>query len=960
MLLLLLACNDNVLSVALRDPEVIILGPVEGSLLEEGQPLTLTVQASDRETPTDQLTLVWSLEDGTILGGEPTIDGETVTLLLAEGLRAGEHRITVLVTDNDAMSADDSVGVNVSPPVDRDVDGDGYESAELGGTDCDDTDGTAHPDAEEVCDGVDQDCDGLVDEDAVRDTVEYYADEDGDSAGTPSIAITACTPPPGYVDDASDCDDADPAEHPGADEVCDGDDDDCDGVIDEDDAIDAGIWHPDNDGDGYGGPGSSVTSCSLPDGFSADASDCDDTDAVNNPGADEVCDGEDDDCDGAVDEDDAIDAGIWHADADGDSFGDASAGTPACRAPSGYLADATDCDDRENTVYPGAAESCDGTDQDCDGVIDDGVESTFYADSDGDGYGSAGATASACSAPSGYLSDATDCDDTDAAEHPGASELCDGDDDNCDGVTDENSAIDAPYWYADADADAYGDAADSAIACDAPVGYTADATDCDDADEYVSPGAREVCEDGADQDCDGLDVHCPFTGSISLGDADASVYGARSSSQVGDGVIHCGDLDDDGLDDVMVTGDDSIDRGEVWLFVSALTGSNSTGSADMHSQGGSSADALGIQQGNGAGARDLNGDGSDDLVIGAAGDDLGATNAGTISVFYGPVPLGELDPTGDADYLYRGAASYDFAGNSVALLDDMTSDRYGELLIGAYGADGGGSLAGAAYVNFAPLGSYSSSGTSLGFSDVVLQGEDASDSFGWSVASAGDWDGDGLDDVLVGAYGDDSGGSDAGAAYIFTGLSAGAVDASAAEYKVYGEAAGDRLAYRLSPMGDADADGYADIVVSAYTNDGGGTDAGAVYIVPGNASGSASISAVGIEITGVDTGDNAGYSVSGGGDMDGDGWTDLLIGAWLNSASANDAGAAYLVYGPFTGPVDLGAADATAFGVDSSDHAGSSASFIGDTNADGAEDILIGASGAGGVGQGYLILGGPR
>jgi hypothetical protein len=392
-----------------------------------------------------------------------------------------------------------------SPPESLSDDGDGDGYSELDG-DCDDADSSLSPGASELCDGIDNDCDGAVDEASAVDASTWYADSDGDGYGDAGSATAACSQPVGYLSDHSDCDDTDAAAHPGADEYCDGHDDDCDGDVDEDAAVDAATWYADADGDGFGDAGSTTAACSMPSGYVADASDCDDGDAAAHPGADEYCDGHDDDCDGDVDEDAAVDAATWYADADGDGFGDAGSSTVSCSLPTGYTADATDCDDGDGSVHPGADETCDGADDDCDGDVDEdsAVDApTWYADSDGDGYGDAASDRAACSQPSGYVDLDTDCDDGDASAYPGADEYCDGHDDDCDGDVDEDDAVDASTWHPDGDGDGYGDLSSGSSACSQPTGSVADGTDCDDRNAAVFPGADEYCN-SYDDDCDGV------------------------------------------------------------------------------------------------------------------------------------------------------------------------------------------------------------------------------------------------------------------------------------------------------------------------------------------------------------------------------------------------------------------------------------------------------------------------
>jgi hypothetical protein len=379
----------------------------------------------------------------------------------------------------------------------------GYVSA-VYATDCDDTDAGISPVDPEICDGIDNDCDGSTDEGV---TSTFFADSDGDGYGDAGTTSEACAASSGWVADDADCDDGDTAINPAAAELCDGVDNDCDSTVDESDATDAGTWYRDGDSDGFGDAAASTVSCDLPSGYVADASDCDDGDDDIHPGADEHCDGADEDCDGVVDEA-AVDASTWYVDADGDSYGGASLSQDACTQPSGYVADSADCDDGDAAVNPAAAEICDGIDNDCDGNTDDDDSdvtgaSTWYVDYDGDGYGGVLLTMDACDQPPSYVADSSDCDDLDATSHPGADEVCDGADNDCDGSTDEAGAIDESTWYVDADGDGYGGSGLSQDACDQPSGYVGDATDCDDADSAVSPGATELCN-GTDDDCDGM------------------------------------------------------------------------------------------------------------------------------------------------------------------------------------------------------------------------------------------------------------------------------------------------------------------------------------------------------------------------------------------------------------------------------------------------------------------------
>ncbi|MCB9795070.1 MAG: hypothetical protein H6741_20405 [Alphaproteobacteria bacterium] len=418
-------------------------------------------------------------------------------LLTAAGCRNDKDE----TTDSEPVVTDDSGGA-------VDADGDGYGAE----ADCDDSSAAIHPGAEELCNGVDDDCDGTVDVDA-GDAGTWYADGDLDGWGNELLPVVACEQPPGHVAQAGDCDDGDPDFYPGAPEddcadpsdyncdgsvgyedgdgdgyaaceecddanravnpsateICDDVDNDCDGEIDVD-AVDAATWYQDGDNDGYGVTDGTTESCEQPTGYADNTEDCDDADGSVNPAAAELCDTVDNDCDGETDEDDADDAATWYLDADGDGYGLSTRTTQACAQPSGYADNADDCDDNEALAWTGASESCDGVDNDCDSSTDEGALSTWYLDYDGDGYGNDSQSAEACSAPTSlYVASGGDCDDSDADYSPGATEGCDGEDYNCDGSVDN-----------DADGDGYAD-----LSCGG--------TDCDDSDANVTPEINGGC-----------------------------------------------------------------------------------------------------------------------------------------------------------------------------------------------------------------------------------------------------------------------------------------------------------------------------------------------------------------------------------------------------------------------------------------------------------------------------------
>ncbi|MFN7143931.1 MAG: MopE-related protein [Myxococcota bacterium] len=611
-----------------------------------------------------------------------------------------------------------------------------------------------------------------------------------------------------------------------------------------------------------------------------------------------------------------------------------------------------DCDDADPTVHPDAVEVCDEVDNDCDDRVDEGVTDPFYADVDGDGFGDPSARVDACAADPGWVSDATDCVDTDATVFPGNPETCDLLDNDCNDLVDDG--VELPF-YRDLDADGYGDEGDVAWACEVPAGYVVPLGDCDDTEATTSPAYTEVCHDGIDNDCDGTPNTCGLEGTVELVDAEARIEGAAAGDSVGFSVAGAGDFDGDGLADVIVgaPGADAggSDAGGAYVFFGPLAGTMSASTAALILTGDSAGDGAGYSV---ASAGDVDGDGFDDVLVGAWSNDLGGTDAGAAYVIRGPT-TGTRD-LGAADLVLIGETAADQAGLSVANAGDIDGDGVIDLIVGAWGADPSGTYSGAAYIVYGPTW-----GTlDLIDADSKIIGESTYDYAGQSVAGVGDLDADGYDDVVIGAPG--TGRDVGTAYVMYGPLGAGRPRLAGADARLVGSTDDDAVGASVAAAGDVDGDGTPDILVGAAGYDYDGADSGGAFLLLGPPSGTYTLGTADTVLVGEHAGDGAGWSVAGTPDLDGDGRDEMLIGAARMDSGGTDAGAAYLVYGPGSSLFDLSGAHARILGEGASDYAGTSVAGVGDTDGDGKGDILVGApyqdTGLGSLaGTAYLVLG---
>jgi hypothetical protein len=386
----------------------------------------------------------------------------------------------------------------------------------------------------------------------------------------------------------------------------------------------------------------------------------------------------------------------------------------------------------------------------------------------------------------------------------------------------------------------------------------------------------------------------------------------------GTSIGDAGDVNNDGYDDLIVGAPTTnASQGAVYIF---FGGSVMDNGPDVVLTGENPGDCFGYSV---AGIGDMDNDGYDDVVVGAPYNDAMGPDSGKVYIYRGGASMDSIP-----DAVAFGAWGGNQLGFSVSAAGNVNNDAYADVIVGAPFDNLTTTGAGAAYILYG--------GQNIdGLADVVLPGGNTSDNFGYSVSTAGDVNKDGFSDVVVGAPNNASGGMASGSAFIYFG---GANMNNVTDVTLMGASTGDMFGASVSDAGDVNNDGYGDVIVGAYANDTIGIDSGKAYIYYGGASMDNTPEVV---LAGTAAGDYFGAAVTDAGDLNNDGYDDVMVGAYGNDTAGSNAGSASVFFGGLS--MD-NVPDITFRGAAAADSYGKALSFSGDCNGDGFTGVVVGTA----------------
>ena len=561
-------------------------------------------------------------------------------------------------------------------------------------------------------------------------------------------------------------------------------------------------------------------------------------------------------------------------------------------------------------------------------------ETIWYTDADGDGFGGESTQVMGCDAPAGAVANSQDCNDANSEVHPDADEDCMTPvDDDCTGTSNDPDALGCEQWFADLDEDGFsGD--DALCLCEAEAPYTGvNSKDCDDSDASVSPDAEEVCGNGVDDDCDGTAGACGLTGRQSLSEADVIIEGASVEARYGTTIAGGGDLTGDGVADALISSYHwSSLKGRVSLVAGPLTEDTTT--ADLVSwEGVDSVQKLGMSI---AMVGDTNGDGAEDMIIGSPQSNGGASWSGGIAY----VMMGPIDPDSagslldDADAVIQGGSSGRYLGRHVSGVGDFNGDDLDDVIVSVHGSNQAALVLG-------PLaGTHSVSDVDT--VDVRFDGPSSTET-GIDTIGLGDVDGDGLGDVLIAAR--TGGASTEGKIFLVYGHEAPESDIdllTSADVVLTGVNYGDQAGEQLT-RGDVDGDGLADLIIGAPEADGGSAEAGEVYVLTAPEDGTISLaSGAYLTLSGERAGGNMGEGLAYIEGADGADGRYLAVGAPQSSSGAGESGEVFIFDASVSGVLMASDAIGELSGTVGYGEAGAAVENVGDLDNDGIPDLMVG------------------